>query len=151
MVTRKLADLIGMVRDRRLAHVWHRPTRNGLRSILVSKQELRELVAGPVTASLAEYQVRDRLHVHRKAVSQLITKGVLPSVTLPSPRGGRPSRYVTRDAVSWFQERYATLTEIAAMRDLSIRNVKSDLVTRGIEPLLRPEEYGTAFYLRSQV
>ncbi len=149
--SRKMAEVITMVREGRLGKVWHRADANGLRSVIVSKVEVKALTAAPDHDALARHQVVKRMRVYHVAVQHLIEKKKLPSVVLPSSRGGQPATYVTEAALTAFQERYVTLSEMARTRRMSIRDVKRELVARGIEPVLSTREYVTGFYLRSDI
>lgn len=147
----RLAEIVTLLRDGRLMHVYRLPVGEGLGSLAVSVAEVSGLVRGEAHHGLAEWRIVDRLHVHRKAVRRLIEKNILPAHVVRDPVNRCPVRVVSETDVRSFEEQYVSLINLAKERGVHFRALKSDLDARGIRPALSAEIFKTAFYDRLTV
>lgn len=138
-----LAEVLDLLMSSTLTWVYFDESRQGLLSILVDPQEVREIFgkrspnivrvefAHPTIGTIA---IRD--------IWRLVDAGHLTKVDVPHYINGKPWSVLTAWSVELFEEAYASLDKLAARLFTDARLLRRELEAEGVAPFLnnpRPE------------
>ena len=100
---------------------------------------------------LPAHKVIKELKSSYHVVRALITKGVLPTITVTNPENLCPFKIVPTADLERFRTTYVTLFELSAIRQVHPKTLSKQLADEGVKPALSKEDFKATFYLRRDV
>lgn len=123
----------------------------GYAGIVVDVDEIKRNTRATEVDGLPAHKVIKELKSSYHVVRALITKGVLPTITVTNPENLCPLEIVPTADLQRFRETYVTLFELSASRQVHPRTLSKQLAAEGVEPALSKDEFRATFYLRKDV
>ena len=145
------AEIIRLVLERKLAWTGRLTTAQGYMSLLVSLDEIRQLVRREDHGGISLREVEKTLKSSTPVVRALIDRGKLISRIVVNPINRCPQEVVDPAEIERFKAAYVSLYALAGEWAMHFRRVAKALKRAGIEPKLKPGEYFATFYLRADV
>lgn len=144
-------EIVRLVLDRKLSWVGRQTGVHGFAALLVRVSEIRPIIRGSMDGWLTARTIETTMRSSTKVVRSLIERGYLKAEEIKSPLNRCPVKVIKQGTFDEFRLEYATLFE--AMQDTGIhfRTIKKRLETIGVEPVIRREDVGAAFYRRSDL
>ncbi|AWI87710.1 hypothetical protein C0214_04990 [Methylobacterium sp. DM1] len=91
------------------------------------------------------------MRTNSAVVRKLIDLGFLQTTTIVSPLNRCPVNVIREADLEAFRAEHVTLFEAMATTGIHFRQIQKRLTALGIEPQIRREEVGAAFYRRSDL
>lgn len=140
-----LLDLLQLVWERRLKFVGIRTGIFGLRSIVLRREEVVDLLERPEPDGWCSEDARRHLHVSSITMTWLTRNQLIRIVRRPDHRTHRLMNHITPDAISDFLSKYETLGRIAHAEQLQAKSVLAKLRQMGITELPLPSPHSKIF------
>lgn len=141
-------EIVRLVLDRKLSWVGRRIGVHGFAALLVRVSEIRPIVRGSMDGWLTARTIETTMRTSTKVVRSLIDRGHLTTEVINSPLNRCPVRVVSQAAFDEFRREYATLFEAMETTGIHFRKIQMRLASIGVEPAIKREEVGAAFYRR---
>lgn len=144
-------EIVRLVLDRKLSWVGRRTSERGFAALLVRVSEIRSILRGSMDGWLTAKTIETTMRTNTKVVRRLIDLGYLRTEEIVSPLNRCPVRVVGQAAFDEFRQEYTTLFEAMDTTGIHFRKIQKRLTAIGVEPAIRREEVGAAFYRRSDL
>ena len=144
-------DIVRLVLDRKLRFVGRRTGKHWFSALLVSVREVRSLMRGSMEGWLTAKTIVTTMRTNLSVLRNLIEQGFLPVETIVSPLNRCPVKVIPQAAFDEFRREYTTLFEAMETTGIHFRRIQKRLTALGIEPKIRREDVGAAFYRRSDL
>jgi hypothetical protein len=100
---------------------------------------------------LTAMTIETTMRTSTKVVRGLIDRGYLKTEEIVSPLNRCPVRVVRQTALDEFRREYTTLFEAMETTGIHFLQIQRRLASIGVEPGIRREDVGAAFYRRSDL
>ncbi|GEP01725.1 TniQ family protein [Methylobacterium haplocladii] len=144
-------EIVRLVLDRKLSWVGRRTSERGFAALLVRVSEIRSVLRGSMDGWLTAKTIETTMRTNTKVVRSLIDLGYLRTEEIVSPLNRCPIRVVGQTVFDEFRQEYATLFEAMETTGIHFLKIQKRLTAIGVEPAIRREEVGAAFYRRSDL
>lgn len=145
------AEILDLVLGRKLAWVGRRRDAHGFSALLVRVSEVRDRTRGSMDGCTTARAVEKVMRTNSAVVRKLIDLGFLQTTTIVSPLNRCPVNVIREADLEAFRAEHVTLFEAMATTGIHFRQIQKRLTALGIEPQIRREEVGAAFYRRSDL
>ena len=141
-----MTDPLRFIWDGRLRKVFTEAGRFGLRSIVLDRNEILDLIEQPPEPGcFAIDDARRRLHVCSRTMTLIIQKGVIGVVRTLHHRTRQRTSYITSGAIDEFFQRYETLGRLAHFEQVQAKSVQARLNRLQIDPLPFPSPHNKIY------
>lgn len=144
-------EIVHLVLDGKLSWVGRHTGVHGFAALLVRVSEIRSIMRGSMDGWLTAATIETTMRTSTKVVRSLIDRGYLRTEEIISPLNRCPVRVVRQTALDEFRQEYTTLFEAMETTGIHFREIKNRLTAIGVEPGIRREDVGAAFYRKSDL
>jgi hypothetical protein len=130
-----LAEIVELLINKALKHVYIHDTKLGIRSIHVDPEEVRQIMASRAP-NVVQFAVCSRGFLGLPNVMKLVKEGYLATVDVPWSISGRPITALAAWSIELFEDRYAPLAELALRLFTDARSLRRELEEEGVVPFL---------------
>ncbi|WP_319517576.1 TniQ family protein [uncultured Martelella sp.] len=142
--------LIALIAQKKVASYHSDYGRNGLRSILVSPSEIRNVLRVPEHVGLPNRAAANRLKVSQNLLNELVRKEVLRRSQIGWPIAQRKIGVIELTSILEFEAEYISLADLAKANGNMPGPLSQKLAAKGVLPVFQWKK-GTRFYRRSEV
>ena len=146
-----VADLVGMVGDRRITWRGRIVSVKGLAGLVFDREEMRALAAKAEDGGLSIVEAARHVGMHKTTLSHFLKVGAIEWRKARNPHNGKMVTALLPEALDAFARKYVKIGDLARELDTDKAALKRELTAWGIEPACDMSLARTAIYLRADL
>ena len=143
--TLPLIELLRFIWDGRLRKIYTEAGRFGLRSVILDREEILQLIEQPATDDLLVDDARRKLHVSSQTMALIIRSGMIEVFRTLHPRTRQRTTYISPAAIEEFFQKYETLGRLGYFEHVQAKSVQARLNRLKIDPLPLPSPHSKIY------
>lgn len=143
--TLPLIELLRFIWDGRLRKIYTEAGRFGLRSVILDREEILQLIEQPATDDLLVEDARRKLHVSSQTMALIIRSGMIEVFRTLHPRTRQRTTYISLAAIEEFFQKYETLGRLGYFEHVQAKSVQARLNRLKIDPLPLPSPHSKIY------
>lgn len=130
-----LDEIVGLLINKTLKHVYSDDNGSGIRSIRVDPTEVRHIIANR-PPNVVDVSVCTNGFLGHEVVARLVAEGHLAPVVVADDIGGKSKIALAAWSIEVFEDRYAPLIELAGRLFTNPRSLRRELEEEGVMPFM---------------